>query len=223
MVAVRPMRIHLRHLLIAMIPIAMFTALAAAVGRARTEAKQSQCHGEMFQLGHALRGYRYRTGHFPPAVSFAPDGSPMHSWRAFAFAEIGSDFGRLYNFALPWDSPGNLKAAAGLDRNLACPNTQGDSPRYTNYVAVLFRDGTSTLSRADSGIGIDTDHPDRILFLEYPDSTIPWTAPRDLGVDELASLGPGDDPRGLGVILADGSFRRLSREEILRRLGPAYR
>lgn len=201
-----------------MIPIAMFAAVAAAVARSRTAARQSQCHGEMFYLGHMLVCYRSRTGHFPPAVSYATDGTPMHSWRALAWTESSSDFTRLYNFAQPWNSPSNLKAAADPARNLACPNTQGDSPRYTNYVAVDFRDGTSTLSRADSGIGIDTDHPDRILFIEYPGSIIPWTAPRDIGIDEVARFGPGDDPRGLGVILADGSFRRLPLAAILERL-----
>jgi hypothetical protein len=212
--------------MLALVPIALLTALAAAVNQSRMAARDSQCHGEMFFLGHGLLGYRLRTGHFPPAVTSAPDGTSLHSWRAFAYGANSTDFARAYSFTQPWNSPGNLKAADLGARNLACPNTQGDGHRFTNYEAVLFPDGTSTLSRADSGIGMVPDHPERILFIEDPQSTVAWSEPRDLAFEALDSLGPGYDSRGLGVIFADGSFRRLPRDEvvaILRRQWAAYR
>ncbi len=143
-------RFKLRHLLLAMVPVALIAALVAAVGRAKTDVRESQCHGNMSFVGSGLRGYLAGNGRFPPAVSRGPDGKPMHSWRALALQlNLGLSFAS-YSLAQPWDSPGNLKAAAEFASTFACPNIQTGPPRFTNYVAVVNRSGVSTLDLANA-------------------------------------------------------------------------
>jgi hypothetical protein len=200
-----------------MVPIALIAALVAAFDRARTDARRSQCHATMLFIGYRMAVYREVNGRFPPAVTRAADGTAMHSWRALAFTHSVSPV--AYNLAQPWDSPGNLQAAAAEGRStFTCPNTQGDPPRFTNYVAVVDRRGVSTLDLANAtGPGLPPLR-ERILFIEDPDSTVAWSEPRDFAFEALDTLGEGRDPHGLGAVFADGSFRRLPRARLVERL-----
>jgi hypothetical protein len=216
-------RIGLRHLLLAMVPIALAAAVVARFDRARTDARESQCHGNMFYVFYNLTMYRKGNGRFPPAVTLGADGKPMHSWRALAFRYAVSGPFRAgpvsYDLTQPWDSPGNLKAAkVARPSDFYCPNAQDYPAPFANYVVVVDRSGVSTLDLADAnGPGLPPEQ-ERILLIEDPGSTIPWTEPHDLAFEALDSLGSGHDPHGLGVVLADGSFRRLPRGEVIARL-----
>ncbi len=53
-----------------------------------------------------------------------------------------------------------------------------------------------------------------VLLIEYPNSDILWTEPRDLDIKDLDKLAPGADEHGLGVLFADGHFERLSLPEL---------
>lgn len=142
----------------------------------------------------------------------------MHSWRALAYWELGTEFTRTYDIAKPWDTPANLKAAAVTPQCFGCPNTQGRPPPFTNFVAVVDR-GVSSLERANA-LGPGSPEAARlVLLIEYPNSEIPWTEPRDLDLSDLPKLAAGSDPDGLGVIFADGHFRRMPRGELLKLLG----
>ena len=210
------MRIRLSYLLWLMIPIALVFTFAARVARELTAGRASVCLGHMHSIGIALLNYRDRSGRFPPAFLADPAGKPTHGWRAYVAAEISDDFGRAYSFREPWDTPRNLKAAEGASGMFGCPNDQDDTSRFTSYVAIIDGD-RSSLDPVDVPAGGTTEN-ERILVVEYPNSKIPWTEPKDVTVDELAKITEVADPGGIGVIQADARVVRLSRAELLKRL-----
>ena len=208
----RPMR--LRTLLILMVPIALFLTVATRARWARTMANQAQCHSNLAFLNIQLSNYRLNHGRYPPAVFPGRRSATPHSWRAIVHAESHvDDFAAVYNLFQPWNSPGNRKAADDTPRVFGCRNNHTHGSRAANYVAVIDGD----VSTLDLAAAIPPGAPEearQVLLVEYPNSDIAWTEPRDLDVTELSRLGPGSDPGGIGVLFADGSFRRLRREDI---------
>jgi len=212
---VKTFQIKTRHLLVLMVPLALVFAFVGFAHRARREARQSQCHGYLGgQVCLALINLGDRLGRYPPTVTFGPDGKPMHSWRTQVFRELGAP-GCSYDFTQPWDSPANLAVASRAYKTYNCPNNQSDSGPLTNYVAIIDR-SLSSLDRANKVPRGSPDSADLVLLIEYPNSDILWTEPRDLDVTELDKLADGNDPRGLGVLFADGGFRRMPRAEVLK-------
>ena len=217
----RALQTKTQHLLISMIPLALAFTLIAAVGQARKAARESQCHGNLSgQIHIALLNLRDRLGgHYPPLVTLGPDGKPMYGWRAQVHREAaGSYFGIGYDFAQPWNCAGNLKAARVGWRMFNCPNNQTEAGPMTNFVAVIDR-GVSTLALASAIPPGFPAEAKQVLVIEYPNSDILWTEPRDLDVTELAKLADGNDSKGLGVLFADGKFRRIPRAEVLKLFG----
>jgi hypothetical protein len=214
----KTVRIRLRHLLWLLIPIALIFTFAARFARELTSGRAAGCEGKMFYISISLLNYRERNGRFPPAFFADPNGKPIHSWRAYVEAEGDSDFDRFYSFREPWDTPRNLKAAERASGPFGCPNNQGDPPRFASYVAII--DGArSSLDPVDVSAGGKTQDEQRILVVEYPNSKIAWTEPKDITVDELATIAEGADPGGIGVIQADARVVRLSRAKLLERFG----
>ncbi len=211
-------RPRIKSVIIALIPIALMVALATGVWRVRTDSKEAICHGNMAGMAVHLFDYRDLYGHFPPAVFTGAGTKPLHSWRVSLHSYVerttqNPEFDRAYHFDQRWDSPANLANSKEVPPMFVCPNNQGEPRRYTNYVALIDR-GVSSLEWADA---IPRNSPEaalRVLLIEHPNSDILWTEPRDLHSKELPSLRVGSDPRGLGVIFADGHFRRLSVNEI---------
>jgi len=211
-------RLRVWHLLVLMVPVALFAVLASGVQRARRAANESSCHGRMFFIyAHLISLRDRRGGAYPPTVDLGADGTPMHSWRAFVLAEVGA-YPCTYDLMQPWNSAANLKAAGENAAMYACPNNQGRPPRFTNYVAVVDR-GVSTLARASAIPQGSPEEARQVLLIEYPNSDIPWAEPRDLDVNELSKLTAGSDPGGLGVLFADGTYLRLPLAEVLNLFG----
>jgi hypothetical protein len=206
-------RIELRHLMLWMIPVALiascFASLAEHGRRASQTARASQCTANLFRVGFLLRNYHDRHGSFPPAYTVDSSGKRFQSWRTIILADEDPWFGAPYDALLPWDNPFNLHVVDNKQTELQCPNNQGESHRNTNFVALL-KPGSSELGRGDPA-------PDAIVLVEYPNSDILWTEPRDLTLDELAKLNEGADGRGLNVWCADGRVRRMSKSELVGR------
>ncbi len=207
-------RIRLIHVMLAIVPVAALLALLARVGQARRELYTSNCEGHLFYIGAEMVGYRDRYGHFPPARASNETGKPMHSWRTILYAEIDRSFCREYNFAEPWDSPNNIRLADRPPSFFGCPNNHQAPGHYTNYVALVDveRLGPGYIqARGQSAV-----QGGGLLLVEYPDSHVRWTEPRDLTIDELLSITVGEDNGGIAVLFADRRVRRLSREELAR-------
>lgn len=219
----RLLQIRLRTLLLVVIPAALVLAVAAAVSRARTDANASSCHGSMAQIALGLLNYRELHGHFPPAAFTGAGGTRLHSWRVLLLADIEGvgwsvGVGRTYNMAQPWNSPGNRSAAELGPALFRCRNNQGESGHSANYVALIDR-GVSSFERADAIPRGSPEAARQVLVIEYPNSHIFWTEPRDLDLDDLSRLSPGADPRGLGVVFADGHYERMALAELRALLG----
>ncbi|MDG3003074.1 hypothetical protein PZE19_04785 [Paludisphaera sp. Pla2] len=134
----------------------------------------------------------------------------MHSWRAVVWAYGSPEFAARYDFSEPWNSPANLAAAQPVPVDLWCHNSQNSPACSTNYAAILDGDRCSLDSAGQGG-----PNKRRIVIVEVPDSTILWTEPRDVTLEEIARFPPPHDPGGLAAVFSDGSYRRLSIQEIL--------
>jgi len=211
--------IRLWHLLILMIPTAIVCFFVSVAQQAMVYTNRSNCYNNLFYNAIQLVKYRDGYGHYPPAVFTGEGRKPVHSWRVLTYNLGGNDLASDYEYNLgePWDSPGNLKAAAAPSW-LVCRNNQSDPRRYTNYVAVINR-GVSTLQRADAIPRGSPEAARQVLLIEYPNSDILWTEPRDLDADDLGKLDEGNDLWGIGVVFADAKVRRVSLAELRKLFG----
>ena len=215
---VRPIRLKTWHLLVLMVPLSLFCSLMPMVRAARKAAREVQCRINLEECVILLNEIRDRTGRYPPAVTPGPDGKPMHSWRAYLASSAQRPAVAGYDFLQPWSSPVNLKAAAVAPREFVCPNTQAEPPRFANFVAVTDH-GVSTFDRANTIPARSAPASKQILLIEYPNSDILWTEPRDLDVTELDKLTQGAETQGLAVIFADRTVRRLPLAAVLKAFG----
>ena len=142
----------------------------------------------------------------------------MQSWRAYIRQYISDGFNQKYDLERPWSTPANQHVVNIGARLFCCPNNQEEPNRFTNYVAVIDH-GVSTFDQANQIPKGSPEEAKQVLVIEYPNSDILWTEPRDLDVTELHKLAEGNDPLGLGVLFADGSFRRMKRAEVLKLFG----
>ena len=188
------------------------------IHEARQAARNSQCYGCMDAIYHLLRELRYEPGHYPPVAKRGQNGKPMTSWRSQVYLQGSRPPVIRYKIDEPWDSPANQQVAKTLPLMMYCENDQAALPRFTNYVAVIEQ-GISTFEKADKLPDGSPELAKQPLIIEYPNSDIGWTEPRDLDVTELHKLGEPKDPKGLGVMFADGTFRRMSRVEVLKLFG----
>jgi hypothetical protein len=124
--------------------------LYPAVQNAREAARRSQCKGDLFFLGFALRNYHERYSCFPPPYIADADGRPMHSWRVLLLPFMDkADVFNEYRFDEPWDGPNNRKLAARITSweiysPFHChsdePASGKPDPLMTSYLAVVGPD-----------------------------------------------------------------------------------
>jgi len=213
---VRPIRLWI--LLLLMIPIALLSAFMAKVVRVRVVKNESSCQGNLAQIAIHLLNYREGQGRYPPTIFTGNGSKPLHSWRAMLCANHVWDFKSIYNLAQPWNSPSNLAAVESQVSQFGCPNSPANPSGHTNYVAVIDR-GVSSLERVGAIPKSDLDLAPQVLVVEYPNSDILWSEPRDIDVNDLLHLSAASDPHGLGVVFSDGRARRMPLKELLRLLG----
>jgi hypothetical protein len=221
--------IRVAHLMLILVPISMTlygaVRIIHAVAYTQRQARQSNCEGSLFFIGAHLADYRDKHGQFPPICSVDSMGKPMHSWRAILYAEIEPNFRQAYDFNEPWDSPKNIRVAEHPPRFFYCGNNQGEPARYTNFVAIVDRERGNLGHIAPRGqfptkdVRLAQTENRGLILIEDPDSDIRWTEPRDLTIEELESIGRGEDPAGIAVLLEDRRVYRLSREEIIHFIG----
>lgn len=191
--------------------------LLPAVQQAREAARRVQCQNHLKQIGLALHNYHDAFNTFPPAYVADEDGKPMHSWRVLILPYLDEPaLYAQYDFTQPWDGPNNSRILNSRPQVYSCPSqAQGDGTS-TAYAATF---GASCIFRGSEPVSIReiTDGTSSTLLVAEADGAkIPWTAPRDVNVDELgaAVLGPTGISSlhrgGFHALLADGSVRLIS-------------
>jgi prepilin-type processing-associated H-X9-DG protein len=215
-----------RRCAVAVLAVTLLVVVAIQLERMRRDAvaraQGLECNGHLSGLGGALFQYQQRTGHLPPGFVTAPDGARMHSWRALAAEELGTNykFPSPYNLDEPWNGPNNSKLGDARPRGYACPSDPNSqlNRRLTNYFVI---DGTDTAfpgSRTKAGVRPgDPSLSNTILFAEASRLNIEWLEPRDLEYGTMSfalndPTRPGISsvhPQGANACMADGSVRFL--------------
>jgi type II secretory pathway pseudopilin PulG len=203
-----PFRFRLRSLLLATSILCIILAIIVPTLRmASRSARQMECSSNLKQLILALHNYHdvYKT--FPWAITYAQDGTPMHSWRVRVLPYIESGrFYSAYDFDEPWNGPkngllGGVVANTGqipggtparkayCPRCFRCPSAStSQSDMCTNYVMLIDdRPGKPNGPPNLPGtVPPSLDDASAVIIIEMADSDIHWTEPRDMLLSELS-------------------------------------
>ncbi len=189
-------------------------------------ARNLQCRNNVKQLSLALHNYASDNhGQFPPAYIADENGRPMHSWRVLILPYIEQDvLYRQYHFAESWDSPHNLTIAQQIPDLFQCPSRSSDQRGlFTSYVAVVGDETMWPGAESTSYEDITDGTTNTLCLLEWPESDIVWTEPRDFPSDRIwllthppaALLSSKQRHRdGLTTSMADGQVRKLPFHEL---------
>lgn len=157
----------------------------------RSQAQQMACQCCLRSLTLALQNYAdHYNGHFPPAYLADANGKPLHSWRVLILPYIEQEsLYQQYRFDEPWDSKHNLAIAKQIPYLFQCPSRSAKTRGlFTSYVAVV---GDETMWPAEKSVQYAdvTDGLSRTLCLiEWPESDVIWTEPRDFDIDRVWML-----------------------------------
>ena len=191
---------------------AVCATLYPAVQNAREAARRSECKGDLFYLGFALRNYHERYNCFPPPYIADADGRPMHSWRVLLLPFMDkADVFNEYRFDEPWDGPNNRKLGARITYSeihspFHCysdePASGRPDPLMTSYLAVVGPDMAWQDGKCMTLAEITDDHDSTLLLVEVANSGVHWTEPRDLYILQMA---PAINPNA-GTINGTGPY-----------------
>jgi hypothetical protein len=199
-----------RSLFIAATAVCILLALLIlpAIQAARQATQRATCSRYLQNIGAALHNYHDIFKTFPPAIIYAADGTPMHSWRVIAKNVVWTDeFYDRYDFREPWNGPKNGLLAdeipdtwSRLDgttfravyecpfcyRCPSAPRTQ--NPMCTNYVMLIDdRPGKPNGPPNRPGsVPPSFDDKSAVIIIEIADSDIHWMEPRDVLLSELS-------------------------------------
>jgi prepilin-type processing-associated H-X9-DG protein len=203
--------------------------LLPAMQQAREAARRSQCKNNLKQIGLALHNYHETYNAFPPAFVADKDGKPMHSWRVLILPYLGEQsLYNEYNFAEPWDGPGNRELLARIPQVYVCPSRLAAIPKTnTAYAGVLgehcaFR-GSQPVRMAE----ITDGRSNTLIVGEATNSSIPWMKPEDIDITTHPALGAAGGfsshhPGGAHFLMCDGAVRYLSQSIAQQTLDALY-
>jgi hypothetical protein len=184
----------------------------------RAYSREESCNQNLRWIGYALGNYKTSHRCYPPAQTSDKSGRAMQSWRACLMPYLGYyDFVEQYDMSEPWDSPKNRRWADGHISVFKCPDESPEIMNITNFVAVV---GPETMwpgtqcTRPEEVV-----NEDAIFIVEYPDSDIPWSKPRDLTIEQFLTMiearwarhDYGPHPSGLLYLTVHGEVRALGR------------
>lgn len=227
-------RYSLRSLFIVTMIICIVLAVLLSAMRSTREAAQRQaCFNNLRHIGLALQNYHDVRSSFPHAITYAEDGTPMHSWRRFIlrYTDYALQWPN-YDYGEPWNGPSNRVTHDGCFPTLyRCPSAQASqNPMCTNYVMLIDdRPGKPNGPPNRPGsVPPSFDDKSAVIIIEIADSDIHWMEPRDVLLSELSMKINDRSKRSLSsyhggacIAHADGSVEILDEattEERLREL-----
>lgn len=182
---------------------ATFAALGLvinAVSEARKSARKNLCRAHLRHIGLSLADYHRQYGSLPPAYVTDPKGTPTHSWRTlispYIFYNLEVDYFSQLDLGKPWNDAANeeiLKKYVGTGQ---CPSDERLGSDMTHYVAVVGEGtlwpGATSEKLPESSVAIGKkpvnalkEKLPRILVVDWPDSDVKWTEPRDIVKEEF--------------------------------------
>jgi hypothetical protein len=206
----------------------LLALLLPAISAAREAGRRASCTNNVRQIDLALQNYVATYGHFPPAATPGKNGKPPMSWRVAILPFMGQDaLYHQYDQSQAWDSPKNLALSKMAIHEFRCPSDGEVADGETSYFMIT---GKNTVGGTPGSPGtplsaVTSGTSTTVMLVEVQGLKIPWSAPRDITIDELiAKLGSGrlsGHPAVFVVGMADGSVQTLPSSidaETLRRL-----
>lgn len=187
-------------------------SLTRPVPIARQVSGRELCCQNFHAIGEAFEQYHRRYGSYPPAYLTDAKGRPQHSWRVLLLPFLGEqELYDLYRFDEPWNSRHNAGVIEHMPLVYRCPK-DNESPLRQANVAVVTGPGTLFEGARRFKRGDITDGANQtLLVVEVANTGYPWTAPRDLTLDELQMSINTDShglsshhPRWMNALLANG-------------------
>jgi hypothetical protein len=209
-------RFNRRSLLItALTACALIAVVVLSLRHFRASAFQKQCSSNLKQIGLALHDYYGVHKTFPSAITFADDGTPMHSWRVQVLPYLVADaFYGVYDFTEPWDGPRNRllgdevpdtwpnfdgtvrRDSRGVPlrevyypRLYRCPSAPASQNRMCANYVMLIDDRPGRPNGPPNRPGSmppPYEPPSSVTIIEIADSNIHWMEPRDVLLSELS-------------------------------------
>ena len=162
--------------------------LLPAVQQVRVAARRTETLNNFRQIGLATLNYESRYRKFPTAFSVDDDGNPLLSWRVHILPFLGHDeLYKKFHLDEPWDSPHNIKLLEEMPAVYQSVS-QVLPPGHTMALvpvtsASVIAQGEEEGNRFEN---ITDGSSNTILLLEGGlKNAVPWTAPRDLVMDDL--------------------------------------
>jgi hypothetical protein len=165
--------------------------------------------GTLKQLDLGVGSYMDHHSSTPPPFLWDPEGRRAHSWRVLLLPYV--DHPKLYdeyNRDLPWDAPENSMLLDKTPDAYRSPAAGGQPASVTNYLAVVGHDTLWPPGRSLSTKEWMEFPTDTVVVVEDLESSVRWTEPRDLELDEaMDDDGPFRRPGGVLCLFHDGSVR----------------
>ncbi len=176
----------------------------------RPLSEQTRCQNNLKQIALALLNYHDVCRQWPAAITYADDGTPMHSWRvALTIFICDNALYDDYNFRHAWNSPANQRLtdevpevpASSVDQKyhgivfdadyflFRCPGAPRSQNRMiANYVMLIDdRPGKPNGPPHLPGSRPSNFHDgSTVIIIEIADSDIHWMEPRDVLLSELS-------------------------------------
>jgi hypothetical protein len=176
-----------------------FKLAAPAIIAIKKSSAMSESQSNMQQIVQALKAYEVQYGSLPPPYTVDANGKKMHSWRVLILPFLGENrvYG-MYNMSEPWDSQNNIRLASEIPSVFHCTiDPSAKSLGETSYVVAIgpktaFRDPTFNAdekTRENEKVKLNeiTDGIEStILVVEYHQSGIGWTEPKDLNFGRMS-------------------------------------
>jgi hypothetical protein len=177
--------------------IGLFVAGGVLVRRQQALADQCEAIGQMCQMRIALQSYEFEHGTLPPLCLRNDHGVAIQSWRALILPYTNISFPINLNLSQPWSSDFNRKIIDSIPkREWRCfrrPGRNVESPVSTHVLAYV---GRESIWDTKTGLpkGQSTEHPDAILLIWIPRSSLHPLQPGDITEEEVrARLENGEE------------------------------
>ena len=182
-------------------------------GLGRMRAQEANCAGQMHWLGSLLHVYKESQGVFPPARVDGPDGKPLYSGLMLVYAGELSTSDPRPRLDLSWDAAPNTRLVAQGAKAALCLNHPAEH-FVTASSYIYLGPPPQAEARAHETEAEPGSVRKRLLLFECAGWDHSWADPTPFVFNDLTRINRGGDPQGPGVFFDDGTFQRLSPEEL---------